>query len=419
MRLRNLPHNLKTIACFAICLALISGSLLLTGCSTPKNAIVFGDGTKISTGEYLAYLYNSYKTTFYYNGLSNYAQQGVDPWAQKLSYGQGEEAEELSVEDYIVKLTEDYIVRQKAVSDKLSEFKIEISEQDQKTYNDYMTSVSEDTFLPLGFGKDSFGKMYKATTFNENSLFKGLYDKGGKRAMSEKEIKDYYNDNIFTYKIIEISLTDEAGSDLDAEGIKKVKKQLEEYLDLYESNKDFDKTIEKYNADSQAPETPPATTDPSATSPTTATTTTIAATTTTATTTAATTSTAPSEETDDNSDQQNEEPTDSNLRIIDANHDDEDIVKAVKSVNVGQAKVVEYKKNGTDNTAALILRINPEETEHNFDNSRERVIRGAKYEEFDKEIKAYIKTLKYDVKKSVLKKCTPKQLALDEAKTAS
>ncbi|MPN52642.1 hypothetical protein SDC9_200304 [bioreactor metagenome] len=74
---------------------------------------------------------------------------------------------------------------------------------------------------------------------------------------------------------------------------------------------------------------------------------------------------------------------------------------------------MEYKKNGTTNTAALVLRVNPEDTQYKFSESRKRVIEGAKFKEFDKEIKDYMKTLKSDFDKSVQKQCTPKKLEKD------
>lgn len=421
MRLRNLPHNLKIMACFAACTALLSGTLTLFGCSTPKIAAVI-DQKEYTTGEYLAYLFNTYQMTFYNYNLSAYAQNNLDPWEQKLPYGEGDDEKELSVEEYIIQVTKDTMIRQKALSDKLEEYKISISKEDLEKYDSHIKSVSEDAMIKMGFNKDSYGKMYKAVNFNEATLFYGLYDKGGKRAMSEKEIRDYYDKNIMCYKIIELALTDEQGSDLDKDGVAKVKEKLQGYLDLYKQNKDFDKVIEKFNADREQESNPTTTTTTAETTSGTAVTTTAATTTTTAptttttaptTTTTAATTTTTSKSGDDKEPEEPEEPEDSNLRTLDANIDEENIVKAVQSVKVGEAKIVEYKQNGTTNTAALILRIDPEQTQYKFEKSRERVIYGAKYEDFDKEIKEYIKTLDVKFNKTVVKKCTPKKLEKD------
>ena len=102
--------------------------------------------------------------------------------------------------------------------------------------------------------------------------------------------------------------------------------------------------------------------------------------------------------------------------MIDATRDDENLVEAVRSVSVGGAKIVEFKSGGTTNVAALIYRVNTEDTkEYKLENVRERVIESAKYEEFDKENKEYVKKIEKDFKinKTVLRRCTPKQLEKD------
>ncbi|HBT64144.1 MAG TPA: hypothetical protein DEB10_05740, partial [Ruminococcaceae bacterium] len=116
MRLRQLPHKLKGLACFALSAAVLSGSLMISGCSTPKYAATFDDGTKITTAEYIAYLFNAYQMTFNYSGLGYYAQSGQDVWGEELAYGEGDDAEKLKLEDYIKRLTKDTILRQKAIA---------------------------------------------------------------------------------------------------------------------------------------------------------------------------------------------------------------------------------------------------------------------------------------------------------------
>lgn len=137
---------------------------------------------------------------------------------------------------------------------------------------------------------------------------------------------------------------------------------------MYNESGDFDAVIEQYNADEESTdEEETETTDSTATDETTGTadsttTTTDAATTTTADT--ATTDTDATTTTTGSSDESSsdEEETDPNLHDVDANlYGDEDFTNAIKSVPIGQAQIVEYKAGGTENTAALILRLDPEE----------------------------------------------------------
>jgi len=386
----NLKGKIKSLICFALCAALVFAGML-SGCSTPQYAVEFGDGDKLTTAEYLAFLFNSYQSLFSY-------YYGID-WEQELSYGEGEDAEKLSVEQYIVRMTRDSILRQKALEDKLKEFDIKLSEEDEEEYKSFMDTVSEDQFIHLGFSKKAFGRMYKAVSYYESTLFFGLYDKGGKRAMSEDEIKSYYKENFLTYKSIEIPLVDENGSDLDEEGVKEVKDRLQGYLDLFNSEKDFDKVIDKYNKDEEDKDKEDEDGENGETEE---------------------SESADEDDKDDGEgDDENgdtEDETDQNLKMIDATRDDENLVEAVRSVSVGGAKIVEFKSGGTTNVAALIYRVNPEDTkEYKLENVRERVIESAKYEEFDKEIKEYVKKIEKDFKinKTVLRRCTPKQLEKD------
>ena len=135
MRLRNLPRKLKISGCIAVCAALLSSSLMITGCSTPKNAVEFGDGTVYTTAEYIAHLYNAYYTTFNYYGLYQYAQYDMDPWGQELTYGEGDDAEKLKLEEYINTLTRDNLLRRKAIEDKMKEYGLtELSKEDQEDF---------------------------------------------------------------------------------------------------------------------------------------------------------------------------------------------------------------------------------------------------------------------------------------------
>lgn len=343
---------LKRAACAVASTAVIMSSLLLSGCSTPKNAATIGD-TTFTTGEYLAYLYNAYQQTYYNNYLYYYS----DPWSQTLTY----DSESVTVEQYIELLAKDTMTRQVALEDLLEQHGLTYSEEDIASYDSYMDSVYNSKIIDMGFNKESFGKMYMATTYNESTLFYGLYDEGGEYGMTSEEIQAYYEENILTYKIIEISLVDDDSADLSDEEVAAVNTRLQGYLDTYTAGGDFDAVIDQYNTD----EGNDATT------------------------------------------------ADDNLTELDANTaTDEDLVNAVKSVPVGQAQIVEYAKSGTTNTAALIFRIDPSTTtKYTLDECHDNIIYGAKYDEFDVEVSDYAETLTVTMNSKVVDKCTAKVLS--------
>lgn len=431
MRYRSHSFPLKKLLSATVSVTLIAGALLTSGCSTPKVALRVGNDTagytEYSTADYLAYLYNTYYTLFNYNGYAYYESYGMgSPWDQKLTYGEGDDAKEVPLEEYITLSTKDTMIRQRALEDLMKKYDISISEEDEKTLQTNLSSLSNDTILPMGFNKDTYAKMYQAVSLNESTLFYGLYDEGGSRAMSEADQKEYYGKNFLTYKAIDVTLTDENNSDLDDAGIAEVKAKLQKYLDMYNNGKDFDDVISQYTSDKQAESSTDTDGASSDTDSSDVSSDASSETSSEASSDDGTVSDASSEasgsatETDEEELEGDESSTDSNLKLIDANTEtDTDLTEAVKSVEVGKAAIVQYKASGTTNTMSLILRLDPEQTEHNFENSRKNIIYGAKYKEFNAEVDEYIKTLKAEWNNTVLKKCTPKKLEEDSSQAAS
>lgn len=401
----------KRAASVVLSAAMILSMGAAAGCSTPAVAMTVGNDT-YSTGDYLAYLYNTYSQVYQNYNFALYAQYGMDPWTITIPYGEDEE--ELSAEEYIVKTAQDAMIRQKALKDKLGEYGLSPRQEDLDAVEKALEAISNDDTIGLGFSKETYSRMYRDFYCNEKGLFYGLYDKGGQREISDSDIRSYFEENYLTYKIISIALTDSESADLSEEEAQKVRDRLQKYLDMYNESGDFDAVIEQYNADEESTdEEETETTDSTATDETTDTadsTTTAAdaaATTTTDTTTTDTDATTGSSD-ESSSD---EEETDPNLHDVDANlYGDEDFTNAIKSVPIGQAQIVEYKAGGTKNTAALILRLDPEEGKNRdtyYEDNRENIIYGLKYEEFTQEIEDYIATLEYSVDKTVEKKCRP------------
>lgn len=416
---------------------LVLTTLLMAGCSTPKVAMTV-DGKDYTTGEYLAYLYNSFYQVYYGQYLSYYAQS-YDVWEQTYPYGEGDDAEELKLSDYISRLAQDTIKRQVAIINRLKEYDLDLTEEQRKELDEALSSLKNDQFIQLGFSNDSYKKMYQEYNYNEKALFYGLYDVGGKSkdAMTDEEIRTYFDENFLSYKIIEKSLVDSSSKkEMSEEEQKAIKDQLNKYLELYKENGDFDKVIEQQKADDEAAST--TTTTGTGTTTTTAsgvnTTTTTAAGGTTSTSTTAvdsttstsgtttgttTTTTAASGDGSSTTTTEGTEGTttttaDANRKDIDANtYDDEDFTDAIKSLEFNEAKVVTYKKGGETLTAALILRLDPEadrgEGVDYFADSHEQVVYGAKFEEYDKELKDYIKTLKVEINDRAVKACDPKK----------
>ena len=408
--------NIKRILCSVLAMV-IALSVMLTGCGMPKiafnalpdTAATYGDNQKLSTGEYLAYLYLEFENMYYNQGLYQYEAYGMDPWAQTFPYGDSEE--KLLFSDYVIRATQDNIKRQIVLAQMMEEKGLSWIEEDLKEITDSLNQMEPDAYLPLGFNNDSYAYALKNANLNERSAFYGLYGKDGKEPVSEETLKKYFADNYLSYKVISIPLTDKDGKELgkDSEARKKIMERMDKYLDLYEE-KGFDAAKEAYDKDEEEAKNATTTTTGKNN---TATTTAAATTTTTA---AATTTTTAADDHDHDHDHDHEEEEDKDPTRVDADATamDEELAKAIRTVDVGKAKIVEYKAGGTTPTAALIVRMDIH-TDRNgkkdglYEDSIENIIYELKYEDFDKAVDAKVAELSIVFDEKVIKKCKPEQ----------
>lgn len=333
--------------------------LMTTGCSTPEYALEVG-GKKYTTGDYFAYVYNVLNTdmlTYYY--LSYYGSSALTmPVA-------GNDSADITLEQYIKDKAVDEMIRQAVLETMLTENNIAWDKDDLATAVSNLGGLKKDTFLQYGFNNERYINMYKATNLNETSLFYGLYDKGGKREISEEDIRKYFEENYLSYKIIEISLVKSDKSEMNETETKAVEDRLKGYLEMFnagdKNGEGFDKVYQKYMADEEALKT---TTTTTTTGTGTNTTTTVATTTTTVptTTTVATTlaSGATTATTKPTTTTTTTKPSAARNDIVAEHADDEDLVKVIKEVAEGTAAIKTYKKGGSTKTMALIFRMDPE-----------------------------------------------------------
>ena len=419
----------KRTVSLLLALTLAVAVLLSAGCSTPAVAATI-DGEEFSSGDYLAYLYSAYEYTLT-NDYNVYytAMYGGDIWNLTYKYGEEEDNQiTMKLGDYLVQMTQDTMVRVVAVERLRKQYNLVLDAEKLKEVNDSVDDVDEANLLALGFNRETFRRMNIATSMLEDTLFYGLYDKGGVKAMSEEDIRKYFEDNYLSYKVIEFSLLDSKGAELNQDEQEKLKKRLEEYKALYAQyaetatpSEAFDKVIEKYQADEKAASTTTKPTTSGTGTTTTTATTTVATTTTTAATTTAPKTEEPSTEEPATTESTNktepdteEEETDKNRMDIDANlYGDEDLTNALKKVAVGNVDIVTYKKGGTADHMALFLRLDPEEgkKESYYEDCRKNILYGARYEEYNEIVKKEIANITFSFDPTAVRMCRPENFA--------
>ena len=365
--------NVKRISVAILAVAL-SAVLLLSGCSAPKLSIggtpaVAGTvaGEELPTGKYLAYLYNAFYDMYYNQGLYQYAMYGYDAWGQEYTYGEGDAAQKVDLAEYIKLVTKDSISRQVALQDMLKENEMSWDADDLKKLEEDIAKMEKNAYLPIGISDENFVDVYKQISLNESSLFYGLYGKGGKREVSEADRKAYFEKNYLSYKIINVTLTDDSGNEMTNEARGKVLEQLEGYLAQYNKDKNFEAVVDAYNKANAAE----------------------------------------GEKVEASKDEDNRVDVDATQAS------DEELVKAIRTVDVGTAKVVEYKAGGTTNSLALVLRLDINKPNTLFADKTEDILFGMKWEDFNKEVTEKMAKVTVELKKSVVKKCNPKNFVTD------
>lgn len=241
---------LKRAAAAVLTTAVLATTLLASGCSTPKTAITV-DGTSYSTGEYLAYLYNSFYQIYVNQGLYYYdlnASGTYDVWNQTYTYSEDEETE-YNLADYMRRSAKDSIIRQVAVQRLLTQYGLSISEEDEATLNEQLASLKTDAYIEYGFNNESYARMYREYNLNEKALFLGLYDKGGAREVAETDVRAYFDENYLSYEMISYALADSDGKDLSDEELQKITEDLDGYLKMFQDGTSFDDVIAQQKKD--------------------------------------------------------------------------------------------------------------------------------------------------------------------------
>lgn len=361
--------TMKRILCTVLALALTVVCLLFGGCSTPSVAMQV-NGTTYEMGDYLAYMFETINSDYQlYMYYAYYGYGSEDIAEQTFTYGEGDDSKTLSFDEYVKQLTEDTIIRQEAVKKLMAQYKIEWDEELIKTVDENLKDLKADTYLYLGFNNTRYINMYKAISLNESSLFKGLYDDGGIKEVSDADERTWFDEHYYSYKSIEFSLVDSDSKALSDAEIAKIQDQLNGYLDLYNQNGKngdaFDVAYRQYLADTAEEEEEEPQDDESTT------------------------------------DDELEEELETAARndVIDEDMDEE-LVKVLKEMSEGEIAVKTYQKNGTTKTMALILRMDPEaergtDEDGNaidyYTDSHDQTLQYMKYDEMDKEIEEKVK----------------------------
>lgn len=376
----------------AITLALAAGFLAAsTGCADTSWSYK-SDKTTLAIGTYIYYMSGAYgsakndvesatKEPTTNDKGETQATEAVNVMTEKIK-DKDDNNKEIVVRDYITKTAEKNCKRLIFILEKFNQLGLKLTSE-QQAQIDAMTSqswaYSNKLFGKLGVAKESY-KITNEFNVKREAIFNAMYNKGGEKAVSDDELKQYYTSTYVDYSYIPINLyktkqsdnktSDSANSSTTTSGdnndalsdgeIKKIKDTMNGYKDsLNQGKKDFseiDKEFMKY--------------------------------------------------------QKLEESTAKTAQeTLDDSTAPKDIIEAVKKLGNNKAEVIEVGENKSSKVMYLVYRgdINKKVDDLKNDSTRSTVLTKMKDDEFTKYIDEQANKLNIQKNDAALNKYTPEE----------
>lgn len=342
--------NFSKILCVVLALVM---AMTAASCALSKPYAYQKDDVEIPVGVYIYYLQSAYNQAQSYAQQSELYDSETGKYDGKNSFLQMEitddDGETAIAEDWIKDKAEENTKIAIATYAKFNELGCTIDEAEIKQAEDYYKSYWEqslqDSYEGYGISFESFMMAGYTIPVMESEAFDAEYAEDGPSALSAEEVGAYFTENYTSYKYFSVNLytteteTDADGNDTDVstplseKEIAAYQKAFEGYASTLSAGGSFDDILKEY-MDANSIE---------------------------------------------------EDPSTSNVEIIDEDTDDE-LMKAIKDMKDGQAMTIET--GDTDETKQLYLLYrepieNQLEAYTDPDQNRSTVVSEMKHEEFD------------------------------------
>lgn len=161
-------------------------------CSTDKSWALKNDSFTAPIGTYIYYLYYSYQDA-----------DSKKPDASKPVLGQKIDGKD--AEAYIKEKALNYTKMLFVINDKMKELGLTLSADDNKTIQsttDSQWQQASTTLEKYGVSKNSFQMVYADYSIKNQKIFNALYGKNGKKAVSDADLKAYFEKNFTDFNYI-------------------------------------------------------------------------------------------------------------------------------------------------------------------------------------------------------------------------
>lgn len=243
----NGVYHMKKVRKIAALLMALSLAAASAACSTDKSWALKRDQESIPIGVYIYYLFAAYQ-----NGSSQVADTSKPVLEQKI--------ENKDAKEWIRAEALNYTKSIFVLNDKMKELGLKLSADEEKNISagtESQWAQASATLEKYGVSKTSFNLAYSDYAAKYQKVFDALYGKGGKQAVSDADLKAYFEKNYsdFSYLYAPLTKTDASGASAAMTQAEKdaVKKQFDGYAsDVSSGKKTIKQAADAYKTASKA-----------------------------------------------------------------------------------------------------------------------------------------------------------------------
>lgn len=215
-------------------------------CSTDKSWAMKNDSLTTPIGVYIYYLYYAYQDA-----------ENAKPDASKPVFEQKIDGKD--AETYMKDKALDYTKMLFVINDKMKELGLTLTADETKAIastTDSQWQQASSTLEKYGVSKASFNLVYADYSVKSQKIFTALYGKGGKKAVSDADLKSYFEKNFTDFNFIYAPLysTDATGNAVAFTDAQKaaLKKEFDGYTaDIAAGKKTIRQAADEYQASSK------------------------------------------------------------------------------------------------------------------------------------------------------------------------
>ncbi len=242
-------NNAKKLTAVAIAAAI---AVSCAGCADQSWSYKADEDVSISAGAYIYNLLNGYYEA--YDKVESPDEVKDILKAEVTDSDEG--AETKTVEQYAYDKADETSQKMVVIESLFKSYGLELDETEDEAAKSYASQVwttAKNTLEEYGISEESFNYCYADYNVKYGQVFEHLYGKDGEQAVSDDELKTYFNDNYTGYAYFTLSMADtnEEGESVakSAEEFEKADSDFNTYVSMINGGSDYKSVVRKYASD--------------------------------------------------------------------------------------------------------------------------------------------------------------------------